>query len=236
MKTRNTKNPLRAVLIGTLLATTAVTSASAFEAGEWIVRGGLAGIFPNDSSGDVAGFPGNGVSVSNGFGVGISLSYMVTPSIGIELLGASPFSHDIKATGPDLGALGTIADTKQLPPTLLVNYHLPMFNGGVFRPYIGAGFNYTLFFDEQASNSLEGALGKSDVKLDPSASFAVQVGADWDVGSDVMFNIGLWWVDINTKGTIDFQGDPDDSTDDGRTSVDVEIDPTVLMVGFTKRF
>ncbi len=235
MKRDRKNNALRAAVVGTILATSA-TSAFAFEAGEWVVRGGLAGVFPNDSSGDVKGFPGNGVSVSNGFGVGVSLSYMVTPALGIEVLGALPFSHDIKAKGPDLGALGTIADTKQLPPTLLVNYHLPMFAGGSFQPYVGVGFNYTMFFDEQASNSLEGALGKSDVTLDPSASYAVQVGADWDLGSDVMFNVGLWWIDINTKGTIDYKGDPNDASDDGRTSVDVEIDPTVLMVGFTKRF
>lgn len=233
MKMDSSTKALRMALIGTLMAT-AATTATAFEAGEWVVRGGFAGVFPNDSSGDIKGFPGNGVSVSNGFGVGVSLSYMVTPAIGIEVLGALPFSHDIKATGPDLGALGTIAETKQLPPTVLVNYHFPM--TGSFRPYVGAGFNYTMFFDEQASDSLEGALGKSDVTLDPSASFAVQLGADWDVGSDIMFNVGLWWVDINTKGTIDFQADPNDPADDGSTNVDVEIDPTVLMVGFTKRF
>ncbi len=235
MKRDTGNGRLRAAFVGAVLATTG-TSALAFDAGEWIVRAGLAGVFPNDSSGDVAGFPGNGVSVSNGFAVGASLAYMLTPSVGIELLGALPFNHDIKARGPDLGALGTIADTKQLPPTLLLNYHLPMFAKRAFQPYVGVGFNYTLFFDEQPSNSLEGTLGKSDVSLDPSASYALQLGADWDLGSDVMFNVGLWWIDIDTTGTIDFQGDPDDSSDDGRTQVDVEIDPTVLMVGFTKRF
>lgn len=222
-------------LTASLLGLGMLGSAHALEAGDWAVRAGLAGVLPNDSSGDVAGFPGNGVSVDNGYGVGIAVSYMLTPGIGIELLGALPFSHDISATGPDLGGLGQIGETKHLPPTLLVNYHFPSFKGA-FRPYAGVGVNHTFFFDEDTSPSLEGALGESRLSLDSSTGVAVQFGADWDVGSDVSFNAAVWWIDINTTGTIDFQGDPNDPADDGQTNVDVEIDPTVIMIGFTKRF
>ena len=230
-----TNRILSTALAAGALGLTMMGSANAYEAGDWVVRAGFAGVFPNDSSGDVAGFPGNGVSVDDGVGLGVSLSYMLTPGIGIEVLGALPFSHDISATGPDLGALGQIGDTKHLPPTLLVNYHFPSFTGA-FRPYAGVGVNHTFFFDEGTSDSLEGALGKSELSLDSSTGVAVQLGADWDVGSDVSFNVALWWIDINTTGTIDFEGDPNDPSDDGQTKVDVEIDPTVVMIGFTKRF
>lgn len=208
--------------------------AHAHEAGDLIVRVGGAWVYPNDSSGDVAGFPGNGVEVDDSFSAGLSISYMLNDRFSIDLLGAVPFDHDIKATGPDLGGLGKIAEVTHLPPTLLFNIHIPTQNN--FHPYAGIGVNYTLFFDESSSESLEGALGRSKIDLDDSFGPAVQVGADWEVAENWFLNAALWWIAIDTEATINFEGDPNDPSDDGSTNVDVDIDPWVLMVGAGYRF
>lgn len=226
----------RSTLTAAVLGLSSLTApAWAYEAGDWIVRGGLAGVFPQDSSSEVGPFPDSGVSVDNGYGVGISLSYMMSSSFAVELLGALPFSHDIQATG-SLSDFGQIGETKHLPPTLLANYYLPKLANGTIQPYAGVGINYTLFFDEDTTDSLNPAIGEYDLELEDSTGIALQLGADFDVGNDIQFNIGLWWIDIDTTGTVSFEGDPADPSDDGTATVDVDIDPIVLMIGFAKRF
>jgi outer membrane protein len=218
----------RSILTAAALGISSLTApAWAYEAGDWIVRGGLAGVFPQDSSSEVSGIDGSGVGVDNGYGVGISLSYMMSSSFAVELLGALPFSHDLQGEG-SLSGLGQVGETKHLPPTLLVNYYVPGFAGGTVQPYAGIGVNYTLFFDEDTSESLDGALGNTSLELDDSTGLALQLGADFDVGNDIQFNMALWWIDIDTTGTI--------TSDAGVNTVDVDIDPLVLMIGFAKRF
>ena len=47
---------------------------------------------------------------------------MLCDNIGLEVLAATPFSHDIDATG-SIAGLGKIAEVKQLPPTVSLQYH-----------------------------------------------------------------------------------------------------------------
>ena len=129
-------------LIATALLTTGFTSSAlAHQAGDIIVRAGVAAVTPNESSpvvADIAEF-----SVSNNTQLGLNFGYMLTDNIGIELLAASPFSHDIS-----LGSLGKIAETKHLPPTLVAQYYFGDANSKL-RPYVGVGVNFTNFFDNE---------------------------------------------------------------------------------------
>ncbi|MGS0730863.1 OmpW family outer membrane protein, partial [Shewanella sp. 0m-11] len=129
-------------LIATALLTTGfASSVSAHQAGDIIVRAGVAVVAPNESSpvvADVAEF-----SVSDNTQLGLNFGYMITDNIGIELLAATPFSHDIS-----LGSLGKIAETKHLPPTLVVQYYFGDAQSKL-RPYIGAGVNFTNFYDNE---------------------------------------------------------------------------------------
>lgn len=233
----NTQHPIArlipAIGLAALLGMTPI--AHAHQAGDLIVRAGGAWVYPNDSSGDVQGFPGNGVEVEDAFSGGISVTYMLTDIFSIDLLGAVPFTHDIKATGPDLGGLGKISEVTHLPPTLLANVHIPL-QTEKFKPYAGVGINYTFFFDESATASLEGALGESDVDLDDSIGPAFQVGADYMLTDKWLLNVAVWYIDIDTEATINFKGDPNDPNDDGSTRVNVDIDPWVVMVGAGYRF
>jgi outer membrane protein len=102
-----------------------------------------------------------------------------------------PFSHDINLNGS-----GKVAETKHLPPTLSQQYH---FNpNGAWRPYVGAGLNYTVFF----RGKTVGALAGSDLELDPSWGLATQFGMDVDLGSDWFVNVDGRWFDIDTDAKL----------------------------------
>src|SRR5690606_33287466 len=90
--------------------------------------------------------------------LGLNFAYMVTDKVGIELLAATPFSHDVGVAGLQgglAGLNGKLGSIKHLPPTLSVVYY-PLNNASAFKPYVGAGINYTWFFDEELSSAAKG--------------------------------------------------------------------------------
>ncbi|MER2582117.1 MAG: OmpW family outer membrane protein [Candidatus Competibacter sp.] len=208
MSTKMLKTALAAALASGLMTGVA----EAYQAGDWLVRAGVWGIYPKSDNLNLG--PNADINVDDSYSLGFNITYMATPNIGIELLGAWPFSHDISLSG-----VGTIGDTKQLPPTISVQYHfLPDSN---FRPYVGLGLNYTFFFDE----STEGALSGSDLKLDDSWGLAAQVGMDFDVAPNWFLNVDVRYIDIDTKAKLD-----------GVSIGTVEIDPWVVGFNVGTRF
>lgn len=203
------------VLLGSLCI---ALPTQAHEAGDFFVRVGAMQIEPDASSGSVLG---GGVDVDSATGVGFSGTWFVTPHIGIELLAALPFEHDIVGTGTLKGA--DIGSTKHLPPTLSLQYY-PL-NDSKFQPYFGIGLNYTLFFDSNTSATLDGALnGNTGISLDDSFGVAFQVGADWKLNENWYLNTAVWKIDIETTADISVNGTK-------AASVDVSIDPVVFMLG-----
>lgn len=210
------------------------TMLQAHEAGDWIVRAGYAAVDPRDSSGDlkVAGgsIANTGVGVGGAAALGLTVSYIVAPHFGIELLAATPFSHDLSAKG--LGALGVadgtrIGSTKQLPPTVSAQYYFSP-PGNEWQPYIGIGINYTVFFDEQLSGAAKNSLGAADLKLDDSWGVAVEAGIDWHVGENWLLNAAVWRTRIRTDASLD--------TALGRVKTTATIDPWVYMLAVGYRF
>ncbi len=217
-----------------MIAASTSTQVMALEAGDWIFRAGLTSVQPDESSSIVTlngadAFAGSKVSVDDDTQLGLNLEYMFTSNIGLELLAATPFEHTVKAKGALATALsasgGTeIADVKQLPPTLSVNYH---FDGlGSFQPYVGLGINYTIFFSEDASSELEATIGRSDVELDDSWGLSAQAGFDYHLSDQWLINGSVRYIDIETDATI--------KSPAGEVEVDVDIDPYVytLSVGY----
>ena len=145
-------------------------SASAKQAGDWLLRAGLSNVDPKSDNGDIVEADADTMFT-------FDISYMLTDNWAVELLAAAPFEHDISLIdGPQ------VASAKQLPPTLSVQYH---FNPtGRFQPYLGAGVNWTLFFEEDTTGPLSGA----DLKLDNSVGIAAQVGVDWTIGEHWLVN------------------------------------------------
>lgn len=140
---------------------------------------------------------------------------MLRDNIGLELLAATPFEHNIIGTGTLAGS-GKIAETKQLPPTFSVQYYFSPKKS--FSPYIGAGINYTTFFSEKAVNTI------TTISLDDSWGLAAQAGFDMKMTKDWFFHTDLRYINIETTAT----------TDAG--NVDVKINPWVLSVGVGTTF
>lgn len=221
MSTQYRKNLILAAALGAL----ACGSAAALAApGDWVVRLGVAHVSPNDDSGALNGgdAPADArVGVDSGTSLGITLAYMLSDKLGIGVLGALPFKHDITGAGALDGA-GKIAEVKQLPPTVTLQYHFSP--AATVRPYVGAGLNYTTFFSEKTS----GAIEDFDISLDDSFGWAVEAGVDMDLNRDWFVSAQLWYLAIDTKAKLTGPADLGD--------VSVDIDPWVAMIGAGRRF
>ena len=197
------------LLIAAAFASPAVL---AHQAGDILVRGGLAFVSPQTSSDDVLGT--GELDIDSNMQLGLTLSYMLTDNWGVELLAATPFSHSVSTAG-----LGEVAKVKHLPPTLMAQYYFGDANSKV-RPYVGAGINYTTFFDEEG----RGALAGTDVSVDSSWGLAGQVGLDMAINDRWFVNASAWLIDIDT----------DVHTAVG--TINTSIDPVAFMFGVGYRF
>lgn len=197
-----------------LLVAAALLAPSAFahQAGDFLVRGGAITVSSTGSGGDI---PGVGhLDVQNDTQLGLTFSYMLTDNWGVELLAATPFSHGVNLDGNE------VAKVKHLPPSLMAQYYFGNAQSKV-RPYVGAGINYTFFFDEEGRN----LLNNSDVSADDSWGLAAQAGLDMAVTDNLFVNGSVWYMDIDTDVTVEGVG-----------TVKTSIDPIGLMVGLGYRF
>ena len=210
------KTTVSTLIAATLLAAGFSASVSAHQAGDIIVRAGAVVVAPNESSDDVV-IPGKNLGefqVSNNTQLGLNFGYMLTDNIGIELLAATPFSHDVSLNG-----VGKIAETKHLPPTLVAQYYFGDAQS-TLRPYIGVGVNYTNFFDNEFTNDLGGAL--TDLSMSTSWGLAAQAGIDYQVNKNWLVNASVWYAQIDSDVKFKFQGTP--------VTISTDINPWVYMI------
>lgn len=201
--------------------------AQAHQAGDIIVRAGAITVDPHEDSSNVkiggVKAAGTAATLDSDTQLGLNFAYMLTDNLGLELLAATPFSHDIGTKG--LGGL-KLGSVKHLPPTLSLVYY-PLDSKSAFQPYVGAGINYTWFFDDKLSSEAEGA-GFRGLDLKDSWGLAAQIGADYMLTDNLMINAQIRYIDIETKGTT-YAGNT-------KVSVDVDVDPFVYMVGLGYKF
>jgi outer membrane protein len=211
-----------ALLLGGLAA---AAPALAVEQGDWLVRGRLIHVAPNDSSGEVSTLSGSGVAVGASSTFELDFTYMLNPNLGLELILATT-KHDLKGRGTIAG-LGKIGESGVLPPTLTLQYHFAP--RAAVRPYAGVGMNYTLFYSDKSSASLNAALGgPTSVDLSNSWGPALQAGLDVDLTKDWFLNVDAKYVWIDTKATL--------ATGGTTRTVNVDINPWVFGVGIGRRF
>lgn len=207
-----------AVAVAILSAFSGMTYAH--DAGEFFIRAGSATVRPTEGSDNVLGSLG-GFNVNNNTQLGLTMTWMATENVGIELLAATPFRHKV-GTGPT----GDIATVHHLPPTLMAQWY---FNdaSSKFRPYVGAGINYTTFFDEKFNDTGKAA-GLSDLSLKDSWGAAGQVGVDYLINRNWLINASVWYMDIDTDVRFKVGG--------VQQSVSTRLDPWVFMFSAGYRF
>jgi outer membrane protein len=183
-----------AAMVGAAMVAAAAPAQA--EAGDFLVRGRFIVVAPQDGSGGITpAFPNDGVSVDTAYAPEIDFTYMLTNNIGLELIAATT-KHSATGRSGTPAAVGKLLDTWVLPPTLTLQYHFAP-DGG-FRPYVGAGLNYTIFYKERASGSLEAAVGQTDVSLSDSFGWALQAGADIPLNDSVFLNFDVKYIDMDT--------------------------------------
>jgi len=209
-------------------------AAKAHEQGDWVVRAGSATVSPNGSSSLITTaatgvLAGTSAKVADDTQLGLTVAYMLTDNVGIELLAATPFEHSIQAQGLSAYGFNTtdLGSTKHLPPTLVAQYYFFNSNSSV-RPYLGLGLNYTAFFSEDLTGFAENELAAENLKLDDSFGVAWQLGIDWQISERYLLNASVWNLAIDTEAKFDSAL--------GQVSVDVDIDPWVYMVGIGYKF
>ncbi|OMQ27177.1 outer membrane protein OmpW [Serratia oryzae] len=205
-----------------LAAMMAPMFASAHQAGDFLFRAGTATVRPNAGSDNVLGQGSFGVN--NNTQLGLTFGYMVTDNIGVELLAATPFNHNVSLKGSAVS--GDIASVKHLPPTLMAQYYFGD-KQDKLRPYLGLGLNYTMFFDEKFNDYGKSA-GLSNLDLKNSWGVAAQAGLDYNLDEHWMLNMSVWWMNIETQVRFD--------AGDQHQNIDTRLDPFVFMFGAGYRF
>ncbi|QLK60940.1 outer membrane protein OmpW [Enterobacteriaceae bacterium Kacie_13] len=193
--------------------------ASAHQAGDVIFRVGTATVRPTEGSDNVLGL--GSFNINNNTQMGMTLGYMFTDNIGMELLAATPFQHKV-----GLQSTGTIAEVKQLPPSLMAQYYFGD-KQDKLRPYLGVGINYTTFYDTNFNQTGRDA-GLSDLSVKDSWGVATQAGLDYNLDDNWLINMSVWWIDIDTEVKFKAGGE--------QQNINTRIDPWVFMFGAGYRF
>lgn len=197
---------MKTLALALISAAALTTPALAQSAGDMTLGLGLGFVQPKDDNGIVAG---GTTEIGSNTRPTITFEYFIRDNIGLEVLAALPFKHDIKIGGAKVGT------TKHLPPTVSVNYHFP--TGGALKPFIGAGINYTTFFEDRSP------LG--DLKIDNSWGLAAHLGVDYGISEKGALRMDLRYLDIDSDVKLN-----------GAKVGRVEVDPLVAGVAYVMKF
>lgn len=203
------------LLLSSLAAALALAAAPAMaqSKGDWTIGAGVHQVAPKSNNGSLAGGTLK-VDVDNDIKPTITGEYFIADNLGIELLAALPFKHDINIAG-----LGSVGSTKHLPPVVSLQYH---FNSkGKVSPFLGAGINYTTFFSEKTG----GALAGSKLKMEDSWGLAAHAGLDFAINDKGSLRVDVRWMDIDSKVKLD-----------GEKIGTVNIDPLAYGVSYVFKF
>jgi len=149
--------------------------------------------------------------VNNSLVPELDFTYMALDHVGIELILATS-RHTVTS---DIGKLGGVG---VLPPTVLAQYH---FNPhGKIRPYVGAGVNYTLFYNNDL-HAGDQAVGIGN----HSFGGAVQAGVDVQVARNLFVNFDVKQLWMRTAATLG-----------GQPIGTLRINPIVAGVGVGMKF
>lgn len=184
--------------------------------GDVVLRARALGVLPHEDASIAGVVTGNEISIENSIVPELDLSYFLTDTIALEVI-AAVTPHEVGTKNSSAGPLD-LGNVWLLPPTLLLQYHYK--HSGAFKPYVGAGINYTVFFNDDAGSSV------TNVKYENSIGPALQIGADYALDEHWMLNVDAKKLWVNS----------DVSFNNGAIAADVDIDPVVIGLGIGYRF
>lgn len=188
----------------------------------WLIRVRALGVIPDESSSlklNGLRIGGDKVSVSNSVVPELDITYFLTRNIAVELiLGTTP--HNIRAGG-SIAGLGPVGRVWLLPPTLTLQYHVDLTDR--IKPYVGAGVNYTIFYNEKARGVFSSLSVENTFGLALQAGVDIMIDRHWGVNLDVK----KIFLEPKVKANI---------PDVGLVTGKVKLDPWLVAAGITYRF
>ncbi|CAM5768081.1 hypothetical protein LMIY3S_02380 [Labrys miyagiensis] len=182
----------------------------------WQIRLRALGVVTEDS-GHVSKVPGSGLSYSDTVTPELDISYFFTDNIAAELILGTTYAN-INGKG-SIAGLGKIGKVWLLPPTLTLQYHFTGF--GAFKPYIGAGVNYTIFYNQDAESA-------QALHVKNTFGAALQVGFDYmlDQHWGINFDVKKLFLEPNFNVTVG----------GARLKGTAKLNPWLIGTGLTYRF
>lgn len=177
-------NAIRLALAAALTLGSAAALAQATE-GPWMMRIRAVDIKPIEKSDAIPalGLPSDDIFVEDRWIPEVDFTYFFTKNIAAELILTYPQQMDVKSK-----AAGKLGKFDALPPTLTLQYHFAP--EGTFRPYVGAGINYTRISSVNLGVVQSPTGGKTTLS-DNSVGAALQIGFDYKIGNNSYINVDL---------------------------------------------
>jgi outer membrane protein len=182
----------------------------------WQIRIRALGVITEDN-GSVDGIAGSDLSFSDTVTPELDISYFFTDNIAAELILGTTFAN-VDGEGTIAG-LGQIGKTWVLPPTLTLQYHFTNF--GKFQPYLGAGVNYTIFYNQSAGSA-------DKLHVHNAWGAALQAGFDYMIDDH-------WGVNLDVKKLF-LEPDFDVTVAGTKMHGTAKLNPWLVGAGVTYRF
>jgi outer membrane protein len=204
-----------AVVVAGLAPASVTRADDGKSAGDIMVRLRGLGVLPDVSSS--VGVIGGHVGASNTAVPEIDGTYFFTDNIAVELIAATT-QHTMTDDGSAIGHVN-IGKVRLLPPTLTAQYHfMPK---ALFSPYVGAGLNYTFFFDSKPAGGTV-----TSAKYESGLGYALQAGVDYRINATWYVNFDVKKIFLNTK--VHLNG--------GTINASVDLDPWLVGLGVGYKF
>jgi len=194
----------------------------------WQVRVRGVGVVPDESA--KIGIIGGDVNISNTLIPELDFTYFFTKNISAELI-LGTTKHEVNTVASDISAVGgptsanvNLGSVYLLPPTLTAQYHF--FIDEVFRPYVGAGVNYTVFYNEKEGSVVKG------IEYKNTFGYAFQAGFDFMIDDKFFVNADVKKIFLKTDVTVDAS-----NLSTGLSiPAEVEINPWLIGLGIGMKF
>lgn len=212
---KNWFNSLGAVSCALVMGLSATQASAAddtmngIHAGDVLVRLRAITIIPQTSTNNT--LSALSVGVNNATVPELDFTYMIRDNIGVELILATS-RHQLTSN------IGNLGGVNVLPPTLLLQYHFN--HQGRIRPYVGAGINYTYFYN----NGLNAGGEPISIK-NHSFGPALQAGVDVQVAKNLFVNADIKKIWMSTDASLG-----------GASLGKLNINPLVVGLGVGMKF
>lgn len=189
----------------------------------WFLRGGLVGVyFDPGADVDVAGMPlpGSDISLHDNYSATLDIGYRFNRNWSATFTLGIPPEVEVKGEGALSGShLGNLTYG---PMALVAQYWLPT-KTPKFRPYVGAGINYTVVFDTDD-------VDVADFEVDNNWGSVFQIGFESMIDEQLglFFDVTKIFVDTDASGKLGVGGPP--------ATADVTLDPLLVRTGVVWRF